>query len=279
MVSDSEITRHYGRGDLLQRLQAALLDDGVDPAEASVETLAPYDHFHGRGLEATKELADALEVSATDHILDIGSGIGGPARFMASRFGCRVTGIDLTAEFCRVARHLTQLLGLEDSVTIEHGNALEMPFASASFDGAYSMNVSMNIADKLRFYQEIYRVLRPGAWLVLSEAALGPNGSPDYPTPWARTADSSFLVSLSETLEGLESRGFTVLKSRDTVQETLAFSARSRAMVERGEKPPHRAVRLIHAELARDAMANTLRGIREERLIPIEIFCNRPDST
>ncbi len=277
MGSDSEIARHYGRGDLLERLQAALLDDGVDPVHTTVETLAPYDHFHGRGLEATKELADALDVSATDHILDVGSGIGGPARYMANRFGCRVTGIDLTAEFCEVARHVTRMLGLEDRVTIEQGNALAMPFASASFDGAYSMNVSMNIADKLRFYEEISRVLRPGAWLVLSEAALGPSGGPDYPTPWAKTADSSFLVSRSETLEGLESSGFTVLKSRDTVEETLAFSARSRAMVERGEKPPHRAVRLIHGDLARDAMSNTLRGIREARLIPIEVLCKKPD--
>ena len=69
MGSDSEISKHYGRGDLLERLQAALIDDGVDPVHATVETLAPFDHFHGRGLEATKELADALELSATDHIL------------------------------------------------------------------------------------------------------------------------------------------------------------------------------------------------------------------
>lgn len=278
MSGDSEITRHYEKGDLFQRLQAALLDDGVDPADPTIEALAPFDQFHGRGLEATEELAGALDVSATDHILDVGSGIGGPARFFAHRFGCRVTGIDLTTEFCEVARHVTRQLGLEDRVTFEQGDALAMPFANASFDGAYSMNVSMNIAHKLRFYEEIHRVLRPGAWLVLSEAALGPSGAPDYPTPWAMTAESSFLVSLDETLEGLESSGFAILNSRDTVEEALAFSARSRALAEAGEKTPHRAVQLVHGELAAEAMSNTMRGIKEARLVPIEVFCKKPDS-
>ena len=276
MGTDSDVSRYYTRGDLLERLHAALLGDGIDPDHPTIETLAPFDQFHGRGLEATEELADVLAVAATDHLLDVGSGIGGPARYIADRFGCRVTGIDLTAEFCDVARHLTQMLGLEDRVAFEQGDALAMPFADASFDGAYSMNVSMNIADKAGFYKEIHRVLRPGAWLVLIEIAQGPNGSLDYPTPWAQTAESSFLVTPSETCEGLEASGFTDLKSRDTAKESLAFGARSRAMVERGEKPPYRAVQLIHGDLAAEAIANSSRGIAEARIIPIEVFCRKP---
>lgn len=276
MGTDSDISRYYTRGDLLERLHAALLGDDIDPDHPTIETLAPFDQFHGRGLEATEEVADMLAVAATDHLLDVGSGIGGPARYIADRFGCRVTGIDLTAEFCDVARHLTQMLGLEDRVAFEQGDALAMPFADASFDGAYSMNVSMNIADKAGFYKEIHRVLRPGAWLVLIEIAQGPNGSLDYPTPWAQTAESSFLVTPSETGEVLEASGFTDLKSRDTAKESLAFGARSRAMVERGEKPPYRAVQLIHGDLAAEAIANSSRGIAEARIIPIEVFCRKP---
>ena len=276
MGTDSDISRHYTRGDLLERLHAALLGDDIDPDHPTIETLAPFDQFHGRGLEATEEVADVLAVAATDHLLDVGSGIGGPARYIADRFGCRVTGIDLTAEFCEVARHLTQMLGLEDRVAFEQGDALAMPFADASFDGAYSMNVSMNIADKAGFYREIHRVLRPGAWLVLIEIAQGPNGSLDYPTPWAQTAESSFLVTPSETGEVLEASGFTDLKSRDTAKESLAFGARSRAMVERGEKPPFRAIQLIHGDLAAEVIANSTRGIVEARIIPIEVFCRKP---
>ena len=167
MSANRDVTGHYSRGKLLERLNAALKEDGADPAHPQLESLAPYDQFHGRGLEATEEVAGLLKVAATDHLLDVGSGIGGPARYMARRFGCRVSGIDLTAEFCEVARHLTRLLGLEGKVKFELGDALAMPFAADSFEGAYSMNVSMNIADKAGLYRGIHRVLKPGGWLML----------------------------------------------------------------------------------------------------------------
>lgn len=250
-------------------------DDGVDPERPGMEALAPYDQFHGRGLEATIEAAAPMQAGAGDHILDIGSGLGGPARYFASRFGCRVTGIDLTPEFCDVARHLTRLLKLEDRVSFELGNALSMPFASATFDGAYSMNVSMNIADKRAFYREIHRVLKPGGWLVLSELAKGEGGEPDYPTAWAASAGTSFLSTPEDTRRGLLDAGFEVLRLHSTLEQAREFGARSRAAVERGEKPPHRAVMLVHGELAKQAMANTSRGLNEARIIPIEVLARK----
>ena len=276
MGTHRDVAGHYSRGDLLERLNAALREDGVDPARPSIETLAAYDQFHGRGLEATVEMAGLLRIEASAHILDIGSGIGGPARYFANRFGCRVTGIDLTSEFCHVARHLTRLLELENRVRFEVGDALAMPFQDASFDGAYSMNVSMNIADKARFYREIHRVLRPGAWLALSEVAKGEGGELDYPTPWARSAETSFLSTPAQTRQGLLEAGFEISALHSKLDETRAFGARSRAMVERGEKPPHRAVMLIHGEVAAAAQANTARGLSEARIIPIEVMCRKP---
>lgn len=271
----TDIAGHYGRGGLMERLRAALREEGVDPDRPTIADLAPFDHFHGRGVEATEELAGLLAVKPADRLLDIGSGIGGPARYLADRFGCRVAGIDLTAEFCAVARVLTRALGLENRVAFEQGDALAMPFADASFDGAYSMNVSMNIADKAGFYREIHRVLEPGAWLVLSELARGPGGAPDYPTPWAETAAASFLATPAETRRGLEAAGFAIVKVRETAKEALAYGARSRAMVERGEKPPQRAVQLIHGERAAEMAANVARGLAEARLVPIEILCRK----
>jgi len=276
MNTDREVSGHYGAGDLLSRLNAALAEDGIDPDHPSVEALAAYDQFHGRGLEATVEVADLVDVTASDHILDVGSGIGGPARYFANRFGCRVTGIDLTPEFCDVARHLTQLLDLNGRVTFELGNALAMPFADGSFDGAYSMNVSMNIADKLALYREIHRVLKPGAWLVLSEVAKGEGGELDYPAPWARSASASFLATPEQTRRDLLVAGFDVVRLHSTLEETLAFGARARALAERGEKPPRRATMLMDSDIAAQAIANSSRGFAEARIIPIEVLARKP---
>ena len=275
MTAASDIPVHYTSGDLLARLEASLREDGVDPACPTIEALAPYDHFHGRGLDATEDLADLLQVSGTDHLLDVGSGLGGPARYMARRFGCRVSGIDLTAEFCDVARHLTSVLELGERVSFEQGDALAMPFADATFDGAYSMNVSMNIADKQAFYREIHRVLKPGGWLGLSEVAQGPGGEPRYPTPWARTASTSFLATAAETRENLVASGFAIESLRDTTEASLAWAARSRAVVEAGGKPLHRAVSLVHGALAEEVMANSGYASRERRTVPIELVCRK----
>jgi len=240
-----------------------------------MEALAPYDQFHGRGLEATVEAAGLIEADPADHLLDIGSGIGGPARYFANHFGCRVTGIDLTPEFCEVARQLTRLLGLDDRVAFEVGDALAMPFADASFDGAYSMNVSMNIADKAALYRETHRVLKPGAWLVLSEIAKGERGELDYPTPWASSALTSFLSTPEETRQGLEQAGFDVIQMRSTLDEALVSGVRARAIVASGGKPPHRAVMLIHGDNANEAMANMSRALANAQVNPIELLARK----
>jgi SAM-dependent methyltransferase len=269
------IRSHYTRGDLLQRLNAALAADGADPERPTAAALAPYDHFHGRGLEATEDAAALVQPAPTDHLLDVGSGLGGPARYFAARFGCRVSGIDLTEEFCDVARHLTRLLGQERLVDFHAGDALAMPFAEACFDGAYSMNVSMNIADKAAFYRELHRVLKPAGWLLLSEIAHG-GGELDYPTPWAASAQSSFLATPQQTEQGLLDAGFEVLHHQDTAEKALAYGTRSRAAVARGEKPPHRAVMLIHGETAPRAMANTAKSLADGRAVPIEVLARKP---
>jgi SAM-dependent methyltransferase len=147
-----------------------------------------------------------------------------------------------------------------------------MPFAGESFDGGYSMNVSMNIADKDGFYREIRRVLRPGAWLVLSEIAKGDGVDLAYPTPWAATAASSFLSTPEETIAGLQDVGFEIERFADTLARTLAYGAESRTMVERGEKPPHRAVMLMHGELAPVMAANVARGYQQGSIVPIEVL-------
>jgi len=273
MADETQVSQHYSSGTLLERLRDLLAAEGVDPDRPTVEQLAPFDQFHGRGLEATEQVANLVSASPADQILDVGSGIGGPARYFAHRFGCRVTGIDLTAEFCEVARALTGAVGLADRITFQQGNALAMPFPGARFDGAYSLNVSMNIADKAGLYREIHRVLKPGAWFVLAEVAQGPAGPPTYPTPWAKTAETSFLATPEETHAGLAAAGFTIVRARDTAADAAVFTARARARIARGEKAPFQAIQVIHAEHAREMAANGARDLAAGKIIPIEILC------
>ncbi len=275
MADETQVSRHYSSGTLMERLHAVLAAEGIDPDRPTVAQLAPFDHFHGRGLEATEQAANLVAVTPADHLLDVGSGIGGPARYFAHRFGCRVTGIDLTAEFCEAARTLTRAVGLADRVDFQQGNALKMPFPEARFDGAYSLNVSMNIADKAGLYREIHRVLKAGAWFVLAEVAQGPAGPPTYPTPWAKTAETSFLSTPQETHAGLAAAGFAIVRSRETAADAAAYTARARERIARGEKPPFQAIQVIHAELAREMAGNGARDLAAGRVVPIEILCRR----
>jgi len=269
------IVAHYSRGGLLDRLTDALRVDGADPSRPTLEQLAPYDQFHGRGIEATEEVAALMPARPGERLLDVGSGLGGPARWFVRRFDCHVTGVDLTPEFCMVARELSQRTGLASRVAFHVGDALALPFADATFDGAYSMNVSMNIADKPALYREVHRVLRPGGWLLLSEVARGDGPEPEYPTPWAASAAASSLATPRQTCDGLVAAGFEVLRLESTRAQALAFAARSREAVARGGKPPHRSVMLVHGEQAAAAMSNSARALAEGRVEPIEVLARK----
>lgn len=269
--SNADIVQPYATEGLLARLESALRADGIDPAHPTIEALAPYDHFHGRGVEATEDMARLHAIRPTDHLLDIGSGLGGPARWLSARFGCRVTGIDLTSEFCAVAEHLTRLVGMDARVHFFRGSALAMPFDDATFDGAYSMFVSMHIDNKAGLYREIRRVLKPDGWLVLSEIARGTDGDISYPMPWAATQAESFLATVEDTRIALQGAGFAVSLVRSDLERVQQFAARTRALVERGDKPPYRANALINGPAAGAMLTNVARAYQCGSLIPVEV--------
>ncbi|HTW68853.1 MAG TPA: class I SAM-dependent methyltransferase, partial [Acetobacteraceae bacterium] len=179
---------HYANPEIVSRILAALRQVNGADAAITPDALAPLDHFHGRGVVATREMAAMLKPRPGEDVLDIGSGIGGPARWIASQFGCRVTGVDLTQAFCDAAIELNGVTGMADRVRILQGNALALPLPDNAFDRAYSQNVVMNIADKRGMYREALRVLKPGGVLALSNVCAGPNGEPYFPVPWAATA-------------------------------------------------------------------------------------------
>ena len=265
------VESHYGSSGVVERILAALGPD----SEVSPDALAPMDHFHGRGLEATRDLAGLLDPKPDELLLDIGCGIGGPARWIAAHYQCRVTGIDLTADYCAVAEALTAATGQSEHVRIVHGSALETPFDDAGFDRAYSQNVVMNIADKQAFYREAFRVLRPGGTLALSNLAEGPNGPPYYPTPWANTSATSFLASLVDTRVDLLAAGFEIISIEDTTPRVRPQVIETLKKFET-EGFPQRNVYAVLGERFKDFQFNSMRSMRDGRVTTIEALARKP---
>jgi SAM-dependent methyltransferase len=190
---DRSVGEHYARGALLARTLEALRAAGKRADTLATRDLAPIDQLHARGREATLELARLAGIEAGMRVLDVGGGLGGPARTLASEFGCAVEVLDLTEEFCRAGAAFTTRTGLSDLVSFRHGSALEMPYPDASFDAAWTQHSSMSIADKGRLYGEIHRVLRPDGRLALHEILAGPVSPIYLPVPWARRPELNHL--------------------------------------------------------------------------------------
>jgi SAM-dependent methyltransferase len=234
---ESTVQSHYSRQQsMLARIEAALVSAGGDAQKLRVEDLWPFDQLHGRGIIATREHAERAGLKAGMHVLDLGCGIGGSSRYLAT-LGCRVTGLDLTPEFIAVAQTLTERCGVADRITFRVGNALELPFADASFDHVWSHNVTMNIQDKRRFVAEAARVLKAGGHFSLAEVEAGPNGQPAFPVPWASDASSSFLVTPDEMRSVIEGAGLRLVAQGDRTADMIAYGREMAARIGRGEQP------------------------------------------
>jgi len=223
MSIEVKTAQHYGEGSFEARANQVLHEEGLDHDGLSWSDLARLDHFHTGGLEATKRLGDLLRPGADRKVLDVGSGLGGPARFMSATFGCHVTGIDLTGDFVRIATTMSGYAGLSDKTTFVVGNALQMPFEDASFDLAYSQHVAMNIADRAGLYREIRRVVKPGSSFAVHDVLLGNSEPLEYPLPWSTTEETSHLVSEAEMHALIAAAGFELLNAVDMTDVARQF--------------------------------------------------------
>ncbi|HLZ72864.1 MAG TPA: pyrimidine dimer DNA glycosylase/endonuclease V [Dehalococcoidia bacterium] len=272
--NNEALNRHYGRGDLAEAILDAVRAAGKNPEALTPDDLAPVDQFHIGGKPATVELAKLAGLHAGMRVLDVGGGIGGPARTLAAEFGCTVTVLDLTDEYVRTGELLTARTGLAERVQHRHGSALAMPFADASFDAAWTQHSSMNIADKERLYAEVRRVLRRGGTLALHEVMAGAAGEPRYPLPWADDAALSFLRPPAEIRSLVTAAGFRETVWQDVTAASLAFFERLQARPQPGAPPPFGLHLLLGAE-APARVANMTRGLADARLSVIEAVFRR----
>ena len=219
---------HYRASGLTERLQAALRVLGPEDQRLTPEQLGALDQFHTRGLTATAELAALAGITGDMSVLDVGSGVGGPARFLAATYGCRVIGVDLSEPFVDGARYLTERTGQRGRVSFQTASALELPFDDGRFNVVLLQHVAMNISDRARLYREIRRVLKSGGRFATFDVVLK-SGEPHYPMPWARTPATSFLLTAAATREAIEPAGFYTLTWQDDTEAAKAWFALLRA--------------------------------------------------
>jgi SAM-dependent methyltransferase len=269
LVGPHPVVEHYGRAGLADRILEALEQAGLG-GDLSPADLAPVDEFHVRGREATEELALLAGVAPGARILDVGSGLGGPARHLAAEFGVEVVGVDLTQEYCDVAALLTERVGLTDRVTFLQGDALDLPFADGTFDLVWTQHAAMNIPDRARLYRELRRVLRPTGRLAIYDVTAGPRGEVILPAPWAERPEISFLVTPEELGALLPASGFEVVEWRDVTEPAAEWFRARVAATQAGEAAPTLGIHLLLGPIAREMFGNMIRNLEEQRIVLIQ---------
>lgn len=259
-----------------EAILSGLKKAGKDPDHLRQEDLAAVDEFHIRGRQATVELAEQLSLEASKHVLDVGSGIGGASRYLASVYGCQVTGLDLTEAYCQVAQMLADRLGLGELITYRQGNGLDMPFEAGAFDVVWTQHAAMNIADKAGLYAEIWRVLKSGGLFAIYDVVAGPGGPLYFPVPWAKEPSLSFLVTPDELRTLLEQTGFRQVSWRDASEAGRVWFQEVAKKMQQLSGPPPLGFHLLLGSEFKTMAANQVRNLNENRIGLVETVVQRP---
>lgn len=276
MEVERQVASHYGRHGLKRAVRAALAASGTDLGRLAPGSLAALDEFHLGGAAATAALAQALALPPGTRLLDIGCGLGGPARHFAAAHGCVVTAIDLTADYLALATELTRASGLEDRVAFCRAGALALPFAEGAFARVTLIHVGMNIADKRALLAGIRRVLAPGGRLGLYDIMRLKEGALSFPLPWARTAEISFVAPADDYRALLAGAGFAIERESDWSARALAVAREMRARAAK-DGPPALGLHLLMGEEAGQRLGNLLGAVEQGTLAPVMMVARRAE--
>lgn len=270
---ERSVTEHYDNAGLLERIVEALKASGADPDNLGPDDLAPVEEFHIGGRKATAHALAAMALTGNEHVLDVGCGIGGAARFIAAQTGCRVTGIDLTAAYIEAAEALTRRTGQDGAVDFKVASALDMPFQNGEFDAAITIHVAMNIQDRASLYGEIARVLKPGAVFCVYDVMKKDEAPLTFPVPWAQSEETSHLTTPEETQALMESGGFEVRHVEDRSEAAAEFFKQAAAASANG--PPALGVHLVMGPNAPLYLKNVRANMENGLIAPVQMIAVR----
>ena len=268
MSLEQTVSEHYSNKGLLDKIYKGLEKLGIDKNQLTQSDLSSFDEFHIGGSEGTLMLAEKLTMNASSSVLDIGCGIGGPARFLSSEFGCKVSGIDLTADFVNTGNSLTDQVGLSDKVKLIEASALNIPFADNSFDVSYMIHVGMNIADKDVLFSEAFRVTKPGGIFGIYDVMLIGNCELQYPLPWAVEEDGNAIASATDYISALIKAGFSLKHEDDKTDFANGFFEKMSASMGTSEGPPPVGLHLLMGDLTTQKIKNMAKLIKSGIIAP-----------
>lgn len=275
MSFDEKVSEHYTHGNLLNAVKIGIEQLGKTSSSITVEDLAPLDEFHIGGREASVNFFDQLDFSADDQLVDVGCGLGGASRFVANRYGCKVTGIDLTPEYIKTGEALCTWLGLDKLVALQQGNALNMPFKNGIFDGGYMMHVGMNVKDKIGLYKEMFRVLRSGAKFGVYDVMMVEEGELIYPVPWATTANESEVASPRQYKQAMDKAGFSVVVENNRHEFALSFFEQLRNKSSNARGPSPLGLHILMGDNSAIKVENMIKNISSGYISPVELIVRK----
>lgn len=270
------VESHYSHQALLEAIEAGVRQLGKSPDTVSVEDLAPVDEFHIGGRAATETFLGQLDLAADDHVLDVGCGLGGASRFASKRYGCTVTGIDLTDDYVRAGEVLCRWVGLDDLISLERGDATATRYTDGAFNKSYMMHVGMNIADKRPLAAELYRVLQPGGRLGVYDVMRVGDGSLRFPVPWATTPAESRVSTPEIYRDVLEAAGFRLVTECDRSEFAMEFFTQLQARTTNAADSPL-GLQLLMGDSASAKVRNMIENVSEGRVAPFEIIVEKPE--